>query len=72
MELPDFSLSLIQGFLICLARVAAMFAVLPVFSGAQLPPPQMRVGGRCHVFNVDLPDCKELHPAGALTPIDLA
>ena len=43
MDLPDFSLPLIQGFLICLARVGAMVGVIPVFSGAQVPP-QMRIG----------------------------
>ncbi len=43
MELPQFSLPLIQGFLLCLARVGSMMAVIPVFSGGQLPP-QMRVG----------------------------
>ncbi len=43
MDLPNFSLPLIQGFLICLARVAAMFAAIPVFSGSQVPF-QMRLG----------------------------
>ncbi len=43
MELPNFSLPLIQGFIICLARVAAMFAAIPVFSGSQIPH-QMRLG----------------------------
>ncbi|MBE9487471.1 MAG: flagellar biosynthetic protein FliR [Chloroflexi bacterium] len=43
MELPQFSLPLIQGFLLCLARVGSMMAAIPVFSGGQLPP-QMRVG----------------------------
>ncbi len=70
MELPDFSLSLIQGFLICLARVAAMFAVLPVFSGAQLPP-QMRVGVAVMFSMLTYPIVKNFIPAGALTPIDL-
>lgn len=43
MELPDFSLPMIQGFLICLARVGAMFGSIPVFSGGQTPV-QIRVG----------------------------
>ena len=43
MDLPDFSLQLIQGFLICLARVGAMVGSIPVFSGGQVPP-QLRVG----------------------------
>lgn len=70
MELPDFSLSLIQGFLICLARVAAMFAVLPVFSGAQLPP-QMRVGVAVMFAMLTYPIVKSFIPVGTLTPIDL-
>jgi len=43
MELPEFSLQLIQGFLICLARVGAMVGSIPIFSGGQVPP-QLRVG----------------------------
>ncbi len=54
MELPDFSLPLVQGFLICLARVAAMFAAIPVFSGAQIPP-QMRIGIAVLFFDAELP-----------------
>ena len=43
MELPEFSLQLIQGFLICLARVGATVGAIPVFSGGQVPP-QLRIG----------------------------
>ena len=43
MELPEFSLPLIQGFLICLARVGSMFGSIPVFNGGQVPP-QLRLG----------------------------
>lgn len=43
MELPILTWPLVQGFLICLARIAAMFASIPVFSGGQIPP-QMRIG----------------------------
>lgn len=70
MELPDFSLPLIQGFLICLARVAAVFAVIPVFSGAQLPP-QMRVGVAVMFSMLTYPIVKNYLPVGTLTPIDL-
>jgi flagellar biosynthesis protein FliR len=69
-ELPDFSLSLIQGFIICLARVAAMFAALPVFSGAQLPP-QMRVGVAVMFSMLTFPIVKNYIPVETLTPIDL-
>jgi len=43
MELPSFTLPMIQGFLICLARVGSMFGAVPVFNGGQVPP-QMRIG----------------------------
>ncbi|SHJ80891.1 flagellar biosynthetic protein FliR [Malonomonas rubra DSM 5091] len=43
MELPTFTLSMIQGYLICLARVGAMVAAIPVFNGGQVPP-QLRLG----------------------------
>ena len=43
MELPEFTLPMVQGFLICLARVGSMIGVIPVFSGGQIPP-QMRIG----------------------------
>lgn len=70
MELPDFSLPLIHGFVICLARVAAMFAVIPVFSGAQLPP-QMRVGVAVMFSMLTYPIVKDYIPVETLTPIDL-
>lgn len=43
MDLPEFTLPLIQGFLICLARVGSMIGSIPVFSGGQIPS-QMRIG----------------------------
>ncbi len=43
MELPAFTLPMVQGFLICLARVGAMIGSIPVFNGGQVPP-QMRLG----------------------------
>ena len=70
MELPDFSLPLIQGFLICLARVAAMFAALPVFSGAQIPP-QMRIGIAVMFSMLTYPIVKSFIPVGSITPIEL-
>ena len=69
MELPDFSLQLIQGFLICLARIAAMFAAIPVFSGAQIPP-QMRVGIAMLFSMLTYPVVKEYIPTGTVTPIE--
>ena len=70
MELPDFSLPLIQGFLICLARVAAMFAAIPVFSGAQIPP-QMRIGIAVMFSMLTYPIVKSFIPVGSITPIEL-
>ncbi|MCW8859280.1 MAG: flagellar biosynthetic protein FliR, partial [Deltaproteobacteria bacterium] len=70
MELPNFSLPMIQGFLICLARVAAMFAAIPVFSGAQIPP-QMRVGIAVLFSMLTYPVVKEFIPTGPITPLEL-
>lgn len=70
MELPDFSLPLIQGFIICLARIAAMFAAIPVFSGAQIPP-QMRVGIAVLFALLTYPVVKGFIPSGSYTPIEL-
>lgn len=70
MELPAFSVVLIQGFLICLARVAAMFAAIPVFNGAQIPP-QMRLGIAFMFALLTYPLAKDFIPAGTLTPLDL-
>lgn len=70
MELPDFSLPMIQGFLVCLARVAAIFAVIPVFSGAQIPP-QMRVGVAVMFAMLTYPVVKGFIPLESLTPLDL-
>ncbi len=70
MELPDFSLPLVQGFLICLARVAAMFAAIPVFSGAQIPP-QMRIGIAVLFSMLSYPLVKAYIPTAPLSPLDL-
>ena len=67
MELPVFSLPLIQGFLICLARVAAMFAAIPVFSGGQIPP-QLRLGVAVLFSNGHLPGGQKLHPGTDFFP----
>lgn len=66
MELPDFSLPLIQGFLICLARVASMFAAIPIFSGGQIPP-QLRIGAAVLFTLLVYPVIKDLLPQQALT-----
>ncbi len=42
MELPVFTLPMIQGFLICLARTGSMISSIPVFNGGQVPV-QLRV-----------------------------
>lgn len=71
MELPEFTLPLIQGFLICLARVAAMFAGIPVFSGNQIPP-QLRFGIAFLFALLTFPLVQKYLPAGSLTPLALA
>lgn len=43
MDLLALPLQHFQSFLVCLARVGTLMAVLPVFSGGQVPP-QVRVG----------------------------
>ncbi len=70
MELPDFSLTLIQGFLICLARVAAMFAAIPVFSGGQIPP-QLKLGVAVMFAMITYPVVKDFIPVGQITPLEL-
>ena len=70
MELPEFSLPLIQGFLICLARVAAMFAAIPVFGGGQIPP-QLRVGIAVLFSMLTYPVVKDFIPAQSFSPIEL-
>ena len=70
MDLPEFSLPLIQGFLICLARVAAMFAAIPVFSGGQIPP-QLRLGVAVMFSMLTYPIVKDFIPAQSFTPLEL-
>jgi len=71
MELPQFSLPLIQGFLLCLARVGSMMAVIPVFSGGQLPP-QMR-GGIAVLFSLLIyPTVQGFIPEQSFLIIELA
>lgn len=70
MGLPELSLPLIQGFLICLARVAAMFAAIPVFSGGQIPP-QLRLGVAVLFAMLTYPVVKDYMPAQTFTPIEL-
>ncbi len=71
MELPQFSLPLIQGFLICLARVAAVFAGIPIFSGNQVPP-QLRFGIAFLFALMTYPLVRDYLPAGSLAPWALA
>lgn len=66
MDLPNFSLPLIQGFLICLARIAAMFAVIPVFSGSQIPP-QLRIGVAVLFAMLTYPVVKDYLPQESFT-----
>ncbi len=70
MDLPDFSLPLLQGFLICLARVAAMFAAIPVFSGAQIPF-QLRVAVAFLFSLITFPIIEPFLPAQSYAPLEL-
>ena len=70
MELPTFTLPLVQGFLICLARVGSMVGSIPVFNGAQVPP-QLRIG---IVFLFSLliyPIVADFIPAQSYAPLEL-
>jgi len=71
MEIPIFTTTLIQGFLICLARVAAIFAVIPVFSGGQIPP-QMRIGVAVMFALLTYPVVHHVLPVTELTIPDMA
>lgn len=71
MELPVFTTILVQGFLICLARVAAVFAVIPVFSGGQIPP-LMRVGVAVMFALLSYPVIYQVLPTEALTVVEMA
>lgn len=71
MELPDFTLPLIQGFLICLARVGSMVGSIPVFSGGQIPP-QMRIGIAVLFSLLIYPVVEGFIPNQSYTAIELA
>ncbi|HMB16810.1 MAG TPA: flagellar biosynthetic protein FliR [Pelovirga sp.] len=71
MELPIFTTTLVQGFLICLARVAAVFAVIPVFSGGQIPP-QMRIGVAVMFALLTYPVVQSVLPDTSLNVADMA
>lgn len=71
MELPVFTTTLLQGFLICLARVAAIFAIIPVFSGGQIPP-QMRIGIAVMFALLTYPIIQSTLPVTSLTITDMA
>jgi flagellar biosynthetic protein FliR len=70
MELPQFSLALIQGFLICLARVGSMVGSIPVFSGGQIPP-QMRIGIAFILSLLIFPVVERHIPAQSFGPFEL-
>lgn len=70
MDLPNFTLPLIQGFLICLARIAAVFAAIPVFSGAQIPP-QLRIGVAVMFGLLTYPIVRDFIPSGSYSVLQL-
>lgn len=70
MDLPAFTLPLIQGFLICLARVGSMVSAIPVFSGGQIPP-QMRIAIAVLFSLVIYPVVEAFIPAQSYAPIEL-
>ncbi|MFO7578171.1 MAG: flagellar biosynthetic protein FliR [Pelovirga sp.] len=71
MELPLLTTPLVQGFLICLARIAAMFAAIPIFSGGQIPV-QLRVAVAVMFALLTYPVVGNLLPAGNLTLAEMA
>ncbi|MBD1400442.1 flagellar biosynthetic protein FliR [Pelovirga terrestris] len=71
MELPIFTTTMVQGFLICLARIAAVFAVIPVFSGGQIPP-QMRIGVAVMFALLTYPVVQHVLPVTSLNITDMA
>ncbi|HEY5672423.1 MAG TPA: flagellar biosynthetic protein FliR [Malonomonas sp.] len=70
MELPEFSLPMIQGFLICLARVGSMVGSIPVFSGGQTPA-QLRAGLAVLFALVAWPVVEGYMPAESYAPLEL-
>lgn len=70
MDLPQLTLPLIQGFLICLARVGAMIGAIPVFSGGQIPP-QMRIGIAFLFALLSYPVIKMHIPEQSFSPLEL-
>ncbi len=71
MELPAFTLPMIQGFLICLARVGSMIGSIPVFNGGQIPP-QMRLGIVVLFSLLVFPIVEVFIPAQTYSPLALA
>jgi flagellar biosynthetic protein FliR len=70
MELPEFTLALVQGFLICLARVGSMIASIPVFNGNQVPA-QMRIG-IVFIFSLMVfPVAESYIPVQSFSPLEL-
>ena len=70
MELSELSLPALQGFLICLARVGAVFGSIPVFSGGQTPP-QLRVGFALLFTMVTWPAVEGYMPTETYAPLEL-
>lgn len=70
MELPDFTLTMIQGFLICLARVGSMMGAIPVFNGGQVPP-QMRIGVTFAMALLVYPVVSGMMPDQTFSPLEL-
>ncbi|BCA79124.1 flagellar biosynthetic protein FliR [Desulfuromonas sp. AOP6] len=71
MELPLIPVEQFQSFLICLARVGALIAALPVFSGGQTPM-QLRVGLAVMVSLLVYPVVAPYIPAQSFHPVSLA
>ena len=70
MELPAFTLAMIQGFLICLARVGSMLGAIPVFNGGQVPP-QMRIGIAFTMALLVYPVVSGQMPQQSFSPLEL-
>jgi flagellar biosynthetic protein FliR len=70
-DLTLFSMDKFQAFLICLARVGSLIAVMPVFSGGQVPV-RIRVGLAVMLAILVFPVVEATIPAIAFDPFVLA
>jgi len=70
MELFSLSLPVLQGFLICLARVGPMIGTIPIFSGGQVPA-RIRVAVAFLFSLASFPVVRPYLPTEELAPLSL-